>query len=51
MCKKQEERIPAAITSNRPLYLMSEKDINFRNKANDELSKIFYKDAAKRGRF
>ena len=35
----------------RPLDLMSEKDINFRNKANDELSKIFYKDAAKRGRF
>ena len=37
--------------ANRPLDLMSEKDINFRNKANDELSKIFYKDAAKRGRF
>ena len=35
----------------RPLELMSSKDIQVRNKANEELSKIFYKDAKKIGKF
>ena len=42
--------LPGTLAS-RPGSIGNEKDINFRNKANDELSKIFYKDAAKRGRF
>jgi ectoine hydroxylase-related dioxygenase (phytanoyl-CoA dioxygenase family) len=35
----------------RPLKLMSEKDILLREKANEELSNIFYTDAKKKGKF
>ena len=34
-----------------PVELMNKKDIELKNKANDELSKIFYKDAKKIGKF
>ena len=31
--------------------LMESEDIKLRNKANDELSKIFYKDLSKKGKY
>ena len=34
-----------------PIELMNEKDILVRKKANEELSKIFYKDSKRIGRF
>ena len=37
--------------TKRPVELMSKKDIELKNKANKELSKIFYKDAKKIGKF
>jgi len=37
--------------TKRPVELMSKKDIELKNKANEELSKIFYKDAKKIGKF
>ena len=37
--------------AKRPTELMSKKDKIFKNKANEELSKIFYKDAKKIGKF
>ena len=37
--------------TNRPVELMSKKDIELKNKANEELSKIFYKDAKKVGKY
>ena len=37
--------------AKRPVELMSKKDIELKNKANEELSKIFYKDAKKIGKF
>ena len=37
--------------TKRPDELMSKKDIELKNKANEELSKIFYKDAKKIGKF
>ena len=37
--------------ANRPVELMVKKDIELKNKANEELSKIFYKDAKKIGKF
>jgi len=37
--------------AKRPVDLMSKKDIEFKNKANEELSKIFYKDAKKVGKY
>jgi len=37
--------------AKRPVDLMSKKDIELKNKANEELSKIFYKDAKKIGKF
>ena len=37
--------------TNRPVELMSKKDIELKNKANEELSKIFYKDAKKIGKY
>jgi len=35
----------------RPTELMNKKDQEFKNKANEELSKIFYKDAKKTGKY
>ena len=35
----------------RPVELMNKKDLECRNKANEELSKIFYKDAKKVGKY
>ena len=35
----------------RPVELMGKKDIELKNKANEELSKIFYRDAKKIGKF
>ena len=37
--------------AKRPVDLMSKKDIEFKNKANEELAKIFYKDAKKVGKY
>jgi len=37
--------------TKRPVELMSKKDIELKNKANEELSKIFYNDAKKIGKF
>ena len=37
--------------TKRPVELMGKKDIELKNKANEELSKIFYKDAKKIGKF
>jgi len=37
--------------TKRPVELMSKKDIELKKKANEELSKIFYKDAKKVGKF
>jgi len=37
--------------TKRPSELMSKKDINIRIKANNELSKIFYNDAKKQGKY
>ena len=37
--------------TKRPVELMNKKDIELKNKANEELSKIFYKDAKKIGKF
>mgnify|MGYP001174784556 CR=1 FL=1 len=37
--------------TKRPVELMSKKDIELKNKANEELSKIFYKDAKKVGKY
>ena len=37
--------------AKRPTELMSKNDMIFKNKANEELSKIFYKDAKKIGKF
>jgi len=37
--------------AKRPVELMSNKDIELKNKANEELSKIFYKDAKKIGKY
>ena len=37
--------------ANRPVELMNKNDIVFKNKANEELSKIFYKDAQKIGKY
>ena len=37
--------------AKRSVELMNKKDIELKNKANDELSKIFYKDAKKIGKF
>jgi len=37
--------------TQRPVELMDKKDIELKNKANEELSKIFYKDAKKIGKF
>ena len=37
--------------AKRSVELMSKKDIELKNKANEELSKIFYKDAKKIGKF
>ncbi len=37
--------------TKRPVELMSKKDIELKNKANEELSKIFYKDAKKIGKY
>ena len=37
--------------TKRPFELMSEEDIDIRIKANKELSKIFYNDAKKQGRY
>ena len=37
--------------AKRPVELMSKNDMIFKNKANEELSKIFYKDAKKIGKF
>ena len=37
--------------AKRPVELMSKKDIKFKNKANKELFKIFYKDAKKIGKY
>ena len=37
--------------TKRPVELMSKKDIELKNKANEELAKIFYKDAKKIGKY
>ena len=37
--------------AKRTVELMNKNDILFKNKANDELSKIFYKDAQKKGKY
>jgi len=37
--------------AKRPVELMNKSDIIFKNKANEELSKIFYKDAKKEGKY
>ena len=37
--------------AKRPVELMNKSDIIFKNKANEELSKIFYKDAKKVGKY
>ena len=37
--------------TKRPFELMNKNDMIFKNKANEELSKIFYKDAKKIGKF
>ena len=37
--------------TKRPVELMGKEDIELKNKANEELSKIFYKDAKKIGKF
>ena len=37
--------------TKRPVELMSKKDIELKNKANEELSKIFYKDTKKIGKY
>ena len=37
--------------AKRPVELMSKNDMIFKNKANEELAKIFYKDAKKIGKF
>ena len=37
--------------AKRPVELMSKNDMILKNKANEELSKIFYKDAKKIGKF
>ena len=37
--------------TKRPVELMSKKDVELKNKANEELSKIYYKDAKKIGKF
>ena len=37
--------------AKRPLELMNKNDMIFKNKANEELSKIFYKDAKKIGKY
>ena len=37
--------------TKRPVDLMNKEDIELKNKANEELSKIFYKDAKKIGKF
>ena len=39
------------VHTKRPVELMGKKDIELKNKANEELSKIFYKDAKKIGKF
>ena len=38
-------------SAKRPVELMSKKDIELKNKANEELAKIFYKDAKKIGKY
>ena len=37
--------------TKRPVELMNKNDIILKNKANEELSKIFYKDAKKIGKY
>ena len=37
--------------TKRPVELMNKNDMIFKNKANDELAKIFYKNAKKIGKF
>ncbi len=37
--------------SKRPVELMNKNDMLLKNKANEELSKIFYKDAKKIGKY
>ena len=37
--------------ARRPIELMNKNDVALRIKANKELSKIFYKDAEKKGKF
>ena len=52
MFKKQEEKILTNFEySNVPKGLMSKEDIISWNKAKDELSKIFYSGATKKGKY
>ena len=48
-CKTDRER--HELTAGGKKDLMSKKDIELKNKANEELAKIFYKDAKKIGKF